>query len=414
MNKKEIQDIIKNGENSSVEFKRDDLTADAMSKEIVAMSNLSGGKILLGVDDDQTISGLQRSDTEEWVMNIARQNIFPPVIPHYAKFKDFIIGKDIAVITIPPSPSKPCRSIIKNRKIPFIRVGSTVREASDDELMQMLQANQRLNFGKIGIPEAKMNTLYTKRIRQYLEDKLKLAPDITEEEFYHILQNLELSALSGEKTVPTINSMLLFGKTPKKYLFQSGVRSIVYTGKVESYEIIEDAILDDPLIPDLDDNGRVNEYGLIERVIHFIGKHCPPRGGSLDHVRNNKTSEFPNDLLRELIVNSLVHRDYTISGADILLSIFSDRLEIKTPGRLPNGATIEGLKKGFRYYRNQTLVNIMRDYGYIDARGMGIRLKIIPQTIELTGQEPQFIATDYDFTVIIPRPQNKNDQTLNK
>ena len=70
--------------------------------------------------------------------------------------------------------------------------------------------------------------------------------------------------------------------------------------------------------------------------------------------------------------NALVHRDYSIAGTDIMLAIFSDRIDIVSPGRLPNTVTPEGMRSGMRYARNQTLVNVMRDYGYVDARGMGV------------------------------------------
>ena len=107
-------------------------------------------------------------------------------------------------------------------------------------------------------------------------------------------------------------------------------------------------------------------------------------------------------------MNAVIHRDYTIAGTDILLAIYSDRIELTSPGRLPNGATVDALRTGFRYHRNQTLTNILRDYRYIDALGMGIHRKVIPLTRELTGEDPQFRVTDYDFTIILPRPRRKD------
>jgi ATP-dependent DNA helicase RecG len=109
--------------------------------------------------------------------------------------------------------------------------------------------------------------------------------------------------------------------------------------------------------------------------------------------------EYPESVLREAVVNALVHRDYSISGADIMLAIFSDRIEIQSPGRLPNTVTPEGMKAGVRYARNQTLVNVMRDYGYVDARGMGVRNKIIPGMRAHNGTEPDLIAEEHRFTV---------------
>ena len=82
-----------------------------------------------------------------------------------------------------------------------------------------------------------------------------------------------------------------------------------------------------------------------------------------------------------------------------MLCIFADRLEITSPGRLPNTVTPEGMKTGMRYARNQTLVNIMRDYGYVDARGMGVRNKIIPGMRAHNGTDPELLEQEHRFTV---------------
>ena len=82
-----------------------------------------------------------------------------------------------------------------------------------------------------------------------------------------------------------------------------------------------------------------------------------------------------------------------------MLVIYSERLEVRSPGGLPNTVTVEGMKSGFRYARNQTLVNIMRDYRYVDNRGMGVRNKIIPGMRAHNGTEPEFIEEDNQFTV---------------
>ena len=86
-------------------------------------------------------------------------------------------------------------------------------------------------------------------------------------------------------------------------------------------------------------------------------------------------------------------------GTDILLAIYADRLEITSPGRLPNTVTIEGMKSGLRYARNQALVNVMRDYGYVEARGMEVRNKLIPGMLKHNGTEPDLIEKDNRFIV---------------
>ena len=79
--------------------------------------------------------------------------------------------------------------------------------------------------------------------------------------------------------------------------------------------------------------------------------------------------------------------------------MFPDRLEIESPGSLPNTITVERMRAGVRYARNQTLMNVMRDYGYVDARGMGIRNKVVPGMIAHNGTEPEFVAEEHRLTV---------------
>lgn len=86
MLKTELLEIIANGENSGVEFKRDDTRAERLAREVVAMLNFQGGRVLLGVEDDGTISGIQREKLEEWVMNVIQTRIHPMFCPITKRF----------------------------------------------------------------------------------------------------------------------------------------------------------------------------------------------------------------------------------------------------------------------------------------------------------------------------------------
>ena len=145
-------------------------------------------------------------------------------------------------------------------------------------------------------------------------------------------------------------------------------------------------------------DGSLVESGLVEKAWDFICRNTTPTA-DLDGGRRLDSWEYPETVVREAVVNALVHRDYSIAGTDIMLAIYADRLEIQSPGGLPNTVTVDGMRSGFRYARNQTLVNIMRDYGYVDARGMGVRNKIIPGMRTHNGTEPDLVAEENRFTV---------------
>ena len=140
------------------------------------------------------------------------------------------------------------------------------------------------------------------------------------------------------------------------------------------------------------------EAGLVDRAWDFVRRNTTPTA-RLEGARRIDCWEYPESVIREAVVNALVHRDYSIAGTDVMVAIYADRLEVQSPGRLPNTVTPEGMRLGMRYARNQTLVNIMRDYGYVDARGMGVRNKIIPGMLALNGTEPDLIEEEHRFTV---------------
>ena len=106
MLKTELLELIANGENSGVEFKRDDIRPEQLAKEVVAMANFQGGRVLLGVEDDGTVSSIQRPDLEEWVMNIFQNKIHPMILPFYEEVK-LDDGKTVAVVSFPIGISKP-------------------------------------------------------------------------------------------------------------------------------------------------------------------------------------------------------------------------------------------------------------------------------------------------------------------
>jgi ATP-dependent DNA helicase RecG len=137
---------------------------------------------------------------------------------------------------------------------------------------------------------------------------------------------------------------------------------------------------------------------LVEQARDFVRRNTTP-SAYLEGGRRIDRWEYPEEVVREVVVNALVHRDYSISGADVFLAIFANRLEVQSPGRLPNTVTLEGMKSGIRYARNQTLVNVMRDYRYVDSRGMGVRNKIIPGMRAHNGTDPDFVVEESRVTV---------------
>ncbi len=400
MNRTELFDLIRNGENPTLEFKRDDIQNHALAKELVAFLNLKGGTVLLGVEDDGSISGTTRDRLEEWVSELCRVKINLPTVPVLLWVKNAEPNRDVLAISISRGPDKPYACVHSGRRTYYIRVGNTSREASREELERMYQESGHLRYGSKPVPGASLDVFDLRRLRDNLIQVIGGPAPATEDfdGWETLLRNIELMTVSGAQHVATIDGLLLFGRNPNRYVPQSGIRAICYLGPDPDYATRADEGLRGPMVPLTGTNESIVEAGLVEQAWDFVRRNTTPTariegGRRIDHW------EYPEIVIREAVVNALVHRDYSISGTDIMLSIYSDRLEIQSPGRLPNTVTIDGMKSGMRYARNQTLVNIMRDYGYVDARGMGVRNKIIPGMRAHNNTEPDFIEEENRFTV---------------
>jgi len=113
MRREDLLDLIRNDEDSGLEFKRDDVTPQDVAKEIVAFLNLAGGTILLGVEDDGTVSGTVRPRLDEWVVELCRKKIEPPIIPYLTWAKEVEPGKDVLAVRVPAGPDKPYQPVAK-------------------------------------------------------------------------------------------------------------------------------------------------------------------------------------------------------------------------------------------------------------------------------------------------------------
>ena len=409
MNKTDLLKLIRSGEDSTLEFKRDDIQNYDLAKVLVAFLNLEGGTVLLGVEDDGQISGTSRERLEEWVAELCRVKIEPPVVPLLSWAREAEPGRDVLAIGVTQGPDKPYACVHKGHKTYYIRVSSTSREASREELERMYQASGRLRYGLKPASGANFEAFDRGRLRDYLTRVLN-APVPAKDDldgWATLLRNIELMTVSAGQFVATIDGLLLFGLTPNRFVPQSGIRAVCFVGREPDYATRADEDLRGPMVPLCDpDNGEFVKLGLVDKAWDFVRRNTTP-SAYLEGARRIDRWEFPKEAVREAVVNALVHRDYSIAGTDIMLAIFSDRLEVVSPGRLPNTVTPAGMRLGLRYARNQTLVNVMRDYGYVDVRGMGVRNKIIPGMRDHNGTEPDLIAEDYRFIVRLwkePKP----------
>jgi ATP-dependent DNA helicase RecG len=399
MLKTELLEIIANGESSAVEFKRDDIRPEQLAKEVVAMANFQGGKVLLGVEDDGTVSGIVRPDLEEWVMNVFQGKIHPMILPFYETVT-LPDDKKVAVISFPMGISKPYVVRHGGQEAIYIRLGTTSRLASREQQARLFELGGMLHAEILPVPHTDMSCLDEARLNNYIKDVLQ-DPDVpqTEEQWQARLLGLGFLTESAGTIYCTIAGLLLFGKSPRRYLKQAGLRVLAFNSSEKQYQATLDEMIDAPMVGRF---GTVNgekqliDEGIIERFMRLITPLISQESDQIDeHLRRETRWLYPLEAVRETLLNALAHRDWT-RFIEIEIACYSDRLEITSPGSLPNSMTVEKMKAGQRSPRNTIMIEVLRDYGYVDARGMGIKRKIIPLTKALTNKDVQFDLTD-DF-----------------
>jgi ATP-dependent DNA helicase RecG len=398
MNKTELLEIIYNGENSGVEFKRDVIQNYELATELVAFANFQGGVVLLGVEDDGSIFGTTRADLEEWVMTLCRDKIRPEIIPYFQWIRDVEAGKHVAVVQVERGWA--VQSVWHHQRHGYyIRVGTQSREPSPEELERLFQQRGRFRVETRPVSGSSIADLDLRRVQQYFEKiRTQETPALEDQQSWQtLLVNTEILCEHQDLFPCTVAGLLLFGRNPNRFVPQAGIDAAAYPGVEKGYDAIERQAMRGPLVGFFTpDRTEIVEAGLVEQAIAFIRRNTKTIAEVKDGRRVERP-DYPEHVLREGIVNALVHRDYLLSATTIELSIYSDRLEIISPGRLPNGITPARMKAGCRSARNQLITDVMRDYGYLEHMGMGVPRQIIRGMLEHTGREPDLISENEQF-----------------
>ena len=389
----ELLEIISNGESSEVEFKRDTLQNYDLAKELVSFSNLGGGMVLLGLEDDGSISGLTRTNLEEWVMTTCRDKIRPAIIPFFEFVRGIEPGKDVAIVRVTRGYN--VHGLWHNSSSRYhIRVGTQSREATQEELARLFQQRGTIRAELRPISGSAVADLDQQRVQDYFGRVRQ--QDVPADEdgaaWRALLVNTEIMTEEGV----TVSGMLLFGSTPNRFLPQAGIDATAFPGTEKDYAARERVVLRGPMTPLIDANGAIVGNGLVEQALEFVRRNTPVKA-VLENGRRFEKPTYPQEVVREAVVNALIHRDYLLSSTDIELAVYSNRMEIVSPGRLPNGITPERMRAGTRAARNQLLKDVMRDYGYLEHMGMGIPRKIIAGMQKHNNTTPELIEDQERF-----------------
>jgi len=347
----ELQVLIIQGEDSRHQFKADVTNVNALAAEFVAFSNADGGYLLIGVDDDGSIAGLTSADMQrlnQLVSNAASQSVRPPINPFTENLS--LPEGMVMVVTVERGISKP---YMDNQGAIWIKSGADKRKVTArEELQRMYQSAALLHADETPVAGSRVEDLDSAYFDAFLQ---KAFDESLEEQTVDLSQLLENMNLMRDSCL-NISGLLLFAKQPQFRLPAFIVKAVAFpSNELEALEYLDSQ----------DITGRLAD--VFQHSLSFVVRNLHHRQAD-QSVNSLGQLEIPRIVFEELIANALIHRDYFIS-ASIRLLIFKNRIEIISPGHLPNNLTIANIKRGNSNIRNPVLASFATRL--LPYRGLG-------------------------------------------
>ena len=385
MTTSELHEIINRGEDSKTQFKRQFNSIDALATEIAALLNSEGGLLIVGVSDLGEICGVTDiRRLNQWISNACSQKIEPPVSVVTENLR--VGDKLVVVVRVPLGTDKPYAV----NKIEFwVKVGADKRRATREELRRLMQASGTLYADEMPLAHTSLNDLDLLRLRYFYKQQYDQEIDQLNAFTERSLSNLKLLK-SGHLTLA---GLLLFGREPQQIRPQLMVKAVTFIGnRLEGTEYLDSEDIGSTLAEQFKET-----MGFLKRNLRKQQKG--------QNFNFPGILEIPEIALEEAIVNALVHRDYLISSC-IRVFIFDNRIEIISPGKLPNTATVESIRAGIQIVRNPVLISFVPKLG-IPYRGLGSGVpRMIEECRKANLPEPKLIEDKVTetFTVVFHRP----------
>ena len=392
----ELTEILKTPEGKTLEFKRDLSSPQGFIRTVTAFANTAGGIVIIGVEDNtHYVIGIQEPlDVEERIANIISDNISPLIIPEI----EIIPWREAYVIAVHIYPSSNRPHFIKSmgaKEGVYIRVGSTNRKADQSTIGELERITLNQSFDELPIPELSSEEIDFRATSEVFAPFYELKPKD--------LETLGLVTKYQGRLVPTNAGVLLFGKEREKIFPDAWIQTGRFQG-IDKTNII--------------DSMTIHKYPVlaIEDAMAFIEKHAM-RAIDIKQIRHQVRWSVPVIAIREALINSVVHADYSQHGAPIRIAIFDDRIEIENPGLLRFGLTTEDIKQGLSKLRNRTIGKLFNKLGLIEQWGSGIQ-RILSSCKEAGFAEPKFeeIGTHFRVTLyteqMIKPKVDKKDQAI--
>lgn len=347
----ELLEIAARGEDSKHQFKLEATNATALAQEIVAFANSGGGRIFVGIADDGTaheLNAAQVGTLNQLVANASTICVRPSI---NVTSENVSVGSGVVVVvTVPDGLGKPYQD---NSGAFWVKNGSDKRKVTArEEIQRMFQNAQLVHGDDVRVPGTSIADVDLDVFREFFKLRFEQELDEQSNSLGQVLTNMRL--LNGDSL--TVAGLMLFAKAPNQLLPVFHVKAVCYPGS----DIHASAYIDSA-----DLYGRIQQQ--FEDALGFLLRNIHWEQGD-QGVNSTGLPEIPRIVFEELVANALVHRDYFVS-APIRIFIFDNRIEIISPGHLPNNLTVANIRSGNSNMRNPILSSYANKV--LPYRGLG-------------------------------------------
>jgi len=387
-------EFISQNEGKTLEFKRDLSNPKRILETTIAFANTSGGTIIIGIEDKtkNLIGVIDILNEEERLSNIIFDSILPHIFPEIEirNFND----KEFLIVRVFPGERKPY--YLKTKGIldgVYIRLGSSNRKADENFIEQLKLHSRNLSYDELCCYEMNYRDIDFIAIKN---DFKKNNKTITKES----LKNLSILKDEKGKLFGTIGGFLLYSSKQIEISNAFPVKCIKFKGKNRTSLII--------------DQTEYSGYftNILEYTMKFI-KNWTKLSSKIEGIKRIDIPEYPEEILRELVVNMLVHSDYSIKGMNISVAIFDDRIEFTNPGMLPFGLRPEDLFHNVSRIRNKVIARIFKELNLVEQWGTGIE-KITKWATSNHKTFPKFEELGLSFRATIYNISYDNAKEIHK
>lgn len=345
-----LEELLTKEEGKTLEFKENTKSLQKIVQTIVAFANTAGGTLVIGIKDKtKDVMGLANVlEEEERIANAIADSVSPLLIPSLQlhTWRD----RDLLLISVPHGFGP---YFIKSKGLEegtYIRFGSTNRLADTTTILEIQRLKEHKYFDEQPNFDCAVNEINFDLAKELFANISKKLTDRT-------AKSLGLIVQYHAKELPSNGAVLLFADHYKDFFPDAIVRLGRFSGKDKS-QIIDQQTLEVPISTAL------------EPIIAFIRRHTSI-AAEIGETRRKDIPQYPPTVVREAVINALLHTDYSIKGASIQVAIFEDRIEITNPGCLPFGLSFEAALSGISQLRNRVIGRVFRELNLIEQWGSG-------------------------------------------